>query len=136
MNGGSHKIDESLIEESFYRSSGPGGQNVNKVSTGVRLRVSPYGMALPAYVIENLKSIAGHLLVDSGELVISCGEHRTQWANRAAARRRLQKIIMQAHQRVRKRRPTRPTRASVKRRGEAKKQRSETKKLRGPVDGE
>jgi len=124
-------IDEREIEESFVRASGPGGQNVNKLSSAVQLRFdvrrSP---SLPADVRERLERLAGARLTRDGVLVITAQRHRTQARNRDDALERLVDLIRRAAVAPRPRRATRPTHASRERRIESKKHRSGVKKLR------
>jgi len=124
-------IDESEIEESFVRSSGPGGQNVNKLSTAVQLRFdvrrSP---SLPNDVAVRLMRLSGKRLTKEGVLVIVAQNHRTQERNRAEALERLIALIQEASVRPEKRIPTKPTRASREKRLEGKKVRSNIKGLR------
>jgi len=125
-------IDESELDESFIRSSGPGGQNVNKLSTAVQLRFdvrrSP---SLTDEVRARLERLAGRRLTRDGVLIITAQNHRTQERNRADALDRLIELIRQAAVRPVLRRPTRPTKASRRRRLETKKRRSGIKALRG-----
>jgi ribosome-associated protein len=124
-------IDEQEIEESFVRSSGPGGQNVNKLSTAVQLRFDVrHSPSLPQDVRERLERLAGSRLSNDGVLVIIAQRHRTQPRNRQDALNRLIDLIRQAAIVPIKRRPTRPTRASRERRIEGKKRRSGVKHLR------
>ena len=124
-------IDESEIEESFVRSSGPGGQNVNKLSTAVQLRFdvrrSP---SLPNDVAVRLMRLAGKRLTKEGVLVIVAQNHRTQERNRAEALERLVALIQEAAIRPVPRRPTKPTKASREKRLEGKKLRSGIKGMR------
>jgi ribosome-associated protein len=124
-------IDDAEIEESFVRSSGPGGQNVNKLSTAVQLRFdvrrSP---SLPNDVALRLMRIAGKRMTKDGVLVLIAQNHRTQERNRAEARERLIDLIRQAAVRPVPRRATKPTRASRRERLEGKKRRSAIKSLR------
>ena len=124
-------LDDSEISENFVRSSGPGGQNVNKLSTAVQLRFDVrHSPSLPPDVRARLERLAGHRLTRDGVLVITAQRHRTQARNRADALDRLLDLIRQAAIAPIKRRPTRPTRASRERRIEGKKRRSGIKKLR------
>jgi ribosome-associated protein len=124
-------IDEREIEESFVRSSGPGGQNVNKLSTAVQLRFDVrHSPSLPHDVRERLERIAGSRLTNDGVLIIIAQRHRTQLRNREDALNRLIEMIRQAAIAPVKRRPTRPTKASRERRIEGKKRRSGVKNLR------
>ena len=124
-------IDESEIAESFVRSSGPGGQNVNKLSTAVQLRFdvrrSP---SLPNDVAVRLMRIAGKRLTKEGVLVIVAQNHRTQERNRAEALERLVGLIQQAAVRPIPRRATKPSKASREKRLEGKKRRSNIKGMR------
>jgi ribosome-associated protein len=124
-------IDEREIEESFVRASGPGGQNVNKLSTAVQLRFDVrHSPSLPPDVRDRLERIAGSRLTNEGVLVIIAQRHRTQVRNREDAQNRLVEMIRQAAIAPVKRRPTRPTKASRERRIEGKKRRSGIKNLR------
>lgn len=124
-------IDEREIAESFVRASGPGGQNVNKLSTAVQLRFdvrrSP---SLPPDVAARLERLAGARLTRDGVLVITAQRHRTQLRNRQDALDRLIELIRRAATPPTPRRPTKPTRASRERRIEGKKRRAKTKGLR------
>ena len=124
-------IDESEIEESFVRSSGPGGQNVNKLSTAVQLRfdvrASP---SLPNDVALRLMRLAGRRMTKDGVLMLIAQSHRTQERNRAEAQDRLVALIQEAAIRPKPRRATKPTKASKLRRIEGKKRRSGIKDLR------
>src|SRR4051812_27441046 len=124
-------IDESEIEESFVRSSGPGGQNVNKLSTAVQLRFDVrHSPSLPNDVAVRLTRLAGRRMTKDGVLVLIAQNHRTQERNRAEAQDRLVALIKQAAVRPTPRRATKPTKASKQRRIETKKRRSSIKGLR------
>jgi ribosome-associated protein len=124
-------IDESELSESFVRSSGPGGQNVNKLATAVQLRFDVRGSpSLPGDVRARMMRLAGSRLTRDGVVVITAQRHRTQERNRADALERLLELIREAAVRPKPRRPTRPTRASRERRIEGKKRRGGVKALR------
>jgi ribosome-associated protein len=118
-------IGESEISESFVRSSGPGGQNVNKLSTAVQLRFDVRNSpSLPNDVAIRLMRLAGRRITKDGVLVLIAQNHRTQERNRAEARKRLIDLIRQAAVRPVPRRATRPPKASKQKRLESKKHRS------------
>jgi ribosome-associated protein len=124
-------IDETELAESFIRASGPGGQNVNKLSSAVQLRFDVrQSPSLPHDVRARLERLAGKRLTREGVLVITAQRHRTQERNRADARERLIELIREAATPPVPRRPTRPTRASRERRIESKKRRATIKGLR------
>ena len=124
-------IDERELEESFVRASGPGGQNVNKLSTAVQLRFDVrHSPSLPGDVRERLVRLAGSRMTNDGVLVIIAQRHRTQARNRDDALDRLIELIREAAVRPVKRRPTKPTRASRERRIEGKKRRASLKHMR------
>lgn len=129
-------IPDAELIETFVRSSGPGGQNVNKLSTAVQLRFDVRrSRALPDAVAVRLMRLAGRRLTDDGVLILVAQQFRTQERNRADARERLAALVAEAAVPPTPRRPTRPTLASKKRRLEEKTKRSTTKRLRGgPID--
>ena len=129
-------IPERELDERFVRASGPGGQNVNKVSTAVELRFDVAASQLPGEVKTRLGALAGRRLSADGVLLIDSREHRTQAQNRAAARERLVELVRRAARRPKARKRTRPTGAARERRLEAKVQRARIKKGRGRVRGE
>lgn len=126
-------IDERELTESFIRASGPGGQNVNKLSTAVELRFhAARSPSLDPDTLARLRTIAGRRMNDDGILIIKSQSFRTQERNRAAALSRLVDLIRRASLAPKPRRPTKPTLASKQRRLKAKNRRSHIKKLRRP----
>ena len=123
-------IDEREIDERFVRASGPGGQNVNKVSTAVELRFDVRASSLPSDVKERLLAVAGNRLTADGVLLIDSREHRTQARNREAARQRLMDLVAQAAKKPRRRKPTKPRPGAREKRLESKKLRGQLKELR------
>ncbi len=125
------ELDEREIQEDFVRASGPGGQNVNKVSTAVQLRFDvARSPSLPEPVRTRLAMLAGRRLTRDGVLIIEAERYRSQRRNRDDALERLIELIRDACEVDKPRRPTRPTLASKKRRLESKQRLGETKKLR------
>ena len=124
-------IEDRELDERFVRASGPGGQNVNKVSTAVELRFDVGASSLPPDVKQRLMVLAGSRIIGDGVLLIDSREHRTQAMNREAARARLSALVEHASRRPKTRRPTKPKRAAKEKRLESKRQRSEVKSLRG-----
>ena len=125
------EIDDSELEERFVRSSGPGGQNVNKVSTAVELRFNlADNTSIPAGAKARLTRLAGRRLTIDGILIIQADQFRTQEMNRSDARKRLKELIAEALIEPKRRIKTRPTRASKERRIKAKSLRSTVKQQR------
>ena len=124
-------IDEREVEESFIRASGPGGQNVNKLSTAVQLRFNVRNSTLPGDVRERLARLAGRRLTRDGVLIIGAQRHRTQARNRQDALERLIELIRRAAVAPPRRRPTKPKASAERRRRAAKVHRSRIKSLRG-----
>lgn len=126
-------LPEEALSETFLASTGPGGQNVNKVATACQLRCDVFRLGLPLHAYEKLKLLAGSKLTQGGELIITARTHRSQEANREEARGRLRALIAEAHQRDARRRPTKPSRAAKAKRVETKKGRGAVKAMRGKV---
>ena len=130
-------IPDDELHVSFVRSSGPGGQNVNKVATACQLRFDvTANESLSVAVKDRLTRQAGRKMTDDGVLIIDARRYRTQQRNHLDALERLKTLIAKAAVAPKKRRPTKPTKASKQRRLDSKHQRSKTKKLRGGVNEE
>jgi ribosome-associated protein len=126
-------LPEEYLEETFLASTGPGGQNVNKVATACQLRVDIYALGLQPYAFRQLKILAGSKMTLSGELIVTARSHRTREANRQDARARVIDLIDRAHIRQPRRVATKPSKAAKARRVDTKKGRSTIKKNRGKV---
>jgi ribosome-associated protein len=129
-------LDDDEVEEHFVRGSGPGGQNVNKVSTAVELRFDVRRSSLPPDVKERLIAIGGRRVTTEGVLLIDSRVHRVQGRNREAARARLVALVQRAARRPKTRRPTRPKAAAREKRLATKKLRGAVKALRSSKGGE
>ena len=128
-------LDENEIQEEFVRSSGPGGQNVNRVSTAVQLRFDIVNSAsLPEDVRRRLLRLGGSRVTRDGVLIIDARRFRTQEQNRRDARERLINLVRKAAEKPKPRRRSKPTAASKRKRIEAKRRRSRIKQQRQPVD--
>jgi ribosome-associated protein len=123
-------IDEDELAWSFTRASGPGGQNVNKVSTAVELRFNVEQAFLPLDMKARLRLIAGRQLTQEGVLLVTAQETRSQERNREIALQKLVELLRKAAQQPKRRIATRPTRASKTRRLDAKARHARTKKMR------
>jgi ribosome-associated protein len=126
-------IPEEALDEKFIASTGPGGQNVNKVATAVQLRCDVFRLGLAPQVYARLKTLAGSRMTNDGEIVITARTHRTQEANREEARARLAELIAKAHIRPARRIKTKVSRAAKAKRVDEKKGRSAVKQGRGKV---
>lgn len=122
------RLDEVRLDA--VRAQGPGGQNVNKVSSAIHLRFDVPSSSLPEHVKERLLKIKDRRITSDGVIVIKAQNHRTQEQNRAEALDRLCDLVRMAAQKQRRRIPTRPSRASRQKRLESKKKRGALKKLR------
>ena len=124
------------LSEAFVRASGPGGQNVNKVSSAVQLTWNVEASSLPADVKARFTKLYGSRITNDGRMIVEASEHRSQPMNREAARKRLAQMILKASIRPKRRIATRPTAGSVRRRIASKKRRGEIKSLRGSVESD
>jgi len=129
-------IPDEELEWKFIRSSGPGGQNVNKVASAAQLRfLLPQNASLPVNVRNRLRRLAGQKLIDDGSILFKSMSERSQDQNRRAALERLESLIRAAMVEPKIRKKTRPTKASKERRIDSKKRRGETKQRRGGQGG-
>ncbi|MFM2410582.1 MAG: hypothetical protein RL481_1410 [Pseudomonadota bacterium] len=127
------ELPEDALSETFLASTGPGGQNVNKVATACQLRVDVFALGLPPFAFRKLKTVAGSKLTAAGELIVTARSHRTREANRAEARMRVVEMIDEAFVRQPPRLKTKVSKAAKARRVDNKKGRGAVKKNRGKV---
>jgi ribosome-associated protein len=133
ISGAGWSINESELEFSFIRSSGPGGQAVNKISSAVQLRFSVTQSSLPGWLKARVLALSDRRISQSGDVVIKAQTSRSREANQIDAISRLKELVEKAAHRPKTRRATKPTRASVRRRLDSKKKRSEVKSGRGSL---
>ena len=126
-------LPEDALSETFLASTGPGGQNVNKVATACQLRVDVFALGLPLFAFRKLKTLAGSKMTIAGELIVTARSHRTREANRADARKRVIEMVNEAFVRQPPRIKTKVGKAAKARRVDTKKGRSTVKKNRGKV---
>jgi ribosome-associated protein len=126
----SFSLDENELQFSFIRSSGPGGQNVNKVATAVQVRFDVNQSSLPSEVKERLRRLAGNRMTSEGELLIEAKRFRNQEQNRQDALDRFVGLVQRAFEKPKTRRRTKPTAQSREKRLKEKKQRGEIKRNR------
>ena len=123
-------IPPDAVREDFVRASGPGGQNVNKVSTVAVLRIETSKLGLPDDVLSRLRRLSGTKMTADGILILKSQQFRTQDRNRSAAWTQLEELLTRAHEKPKPRKPTKTTRAGKEKRLEQKKRRSDIKSLR------
>jgi ribosome-associated protein len=128
-----YDLPEAAISETFLASTGPGGQNVNKVATACQLRVDVFALGLPPFAFRKLKILAGSKMTMAGELIVTARSHRTREANRADARARIIEMIDEAFVRAPPRIKTKVSKAAKAHRVDSKKGRGTVKKNRGKV---
>ncbi len=128
-------VDRALAsaQESFIASSGPGGQNVNKVATAVQLRLNVFALRLSPPTFNRLKTLAGSKMTAKGEIVLTARSYRTQEQNREDARKRLIEMLEEAQRQPKKRKKSRVNRVGKEKRIKAKKNRGAIKANRGKV---
>ncbi len=132
--GGGQTIDGGKISFVFVRSSGPGGQNVNKRATKAQLRIAIADLGLPVSVVRRFRVIAGGMITQDDELLISCDSTRSQGRNKQGCMDQLRAMVNEAMVVPKTRKKTKPTRGSVERRIGEKKRRGEIKRRRGTAD--
>lgn len=132
---GTVSIPDSEIEISAIRSSGPGGQHVNKAATAIHLRFDIHGSSLPESYKKRLLDMSDRRITSDGVIVIKAGVYRSQEKNRDEAIFRLRELVRSAGVVAKKRRPTKPSRGSRQKRLEIKKKRGRVKSMRGKVAG-
>ncbi|NVK11431.1 MAG: aminoacyl-tRNA hydrolase [Gammaproteobacteria bacterium] len=134
ISGEGWSLRDNEIEFTAIRASGPGGQAVNKTSSAIQLRFDIHSSSLPEWLKQKLLERSDRRINQSGHVVIKAQSYRSQEANQLDALERLRELISQAARRNKVRRPTSPTRASVRRRLDSKKKRSDVKSGRGNIN--